>query len=483
MRESGRASFIVVVVALAAAVTITVVLAFRMEPPPRDRQETAPTTRLVAVSVPDQRVPPVRLTPPPPEFLTAPAEPDAAEEGTEATARRKERSERALALLEKMMATEKTRTRDAMNRELQALLSGLGSRIDPVVRETLIDKLRSAPVRWRPTICDALGALEGDAAAARALLETVAAPGQDEPTRRAIYAAIERIHAPEIMPDLFVLLDKGVPDEPMVVRTIARLGGLEQAKELLKRAEGPLRADTRAELETELRTMCRAPGVIDHAASRLAQASAPARATLLAVMGESRDPRHARLVQAMLAKEENAKLRDAAFETMGRIGDGASGLFLLDVAEHGDPQDRMRSARAIRGIRNPETLTLLVRGWETLGPQSRRAVLSAAARLAKPGSTLTTLAREEAIRDADPAVRRAAVQLLGRPGGEDSVVALCGFADRSTSTADRAIALQSLLRIGSPKAAQEGLAAIERADDPTLRAKYETPFRRLAVAE
>jgi len=175
------------------------------------------------------------------------------------------------------------------------------------------------------------------------------------------------------------------------------------------------------------------------------------------------------------AVDRNPRLREAAIEALGGIGDPEAIPTL--VAALGDDRSNVRqaAARALARARTPDSVTALIASLQHRDPLTRRSVIEA---LGEAGDARAVDALSRVLCERERPVRDAAVRALGRIGSPDAVDALVAAyqsADRDLRQAagdalrearwqprdERGRAVAALLRGDYAGAAAEGPVAVE----------------------
>jgi HEAT repeat protein len=390
-------------------------------------------------------------------------------------------SQRVLVILDEIMTVEDRQKRWDLHRELNTLLRRLGHRVDPTVRERLLQLLFTAEPKWRPLVGDALGSLQGDVEAAKALVSIIQNnEAENVYTRHAVYTALRKMNVKEVLPDLMEMLGHGHPDEHLIVKAVAKLAGAEETGALLDMLDGPLRPETRREIQRAVTEKAGSPGLMEKVAKRLEAApDAQTRGSLVEILGSTREPRYGKTIRKLLDNETDQTVRDSAIRALGMIGDLDSGRRLLDMVERGSSDDQRKAASAMRYIRDGETIEELAQNWDGMGDDARKAVLGAAASLPKPGRDLTELARSKGLFDADLRVRTSAVRVLGQAGEDDNVEAIALYLGRCKHPSEWSAAMRALLTINTKSAAQRGLSYLDVVPDKRTRDNYARQFRKI----
>jgi len=344
--------------------------------------------------------------------------------------------------------------------ELQRLLRLMGHRVTPEVRQQLLQMLVTVEPRDSMLVGEAIGSLEGDKQTALALVDMLQGPDLHLRVTHAIYAALGSMNVREISGPLFGMIGEGREDEHLIVRTLGTVAGPDEVRKLFGKLDGPLRDQTRTEIELVLRQKATLPGLLDEVAGALDDADVTKRRSLLRILGASSNPEHAEKVRELLAKETDPDSRRMAIQALGSFGDPESANTLLDIVKTGSQTDQRRAVQAIHTIRNPETISMLAGQWTGLDAPGRLAVIGAAARLPDPSDDLVKLARSKGLYDEDMRVRSSAARLLGRPGQDDNVTPLCEFLGRAQHPSELSAALSALEQIGTKRAAEDALRAL-----------------------
>ncbi|MHC5052433.1 MAG: HEAT repeat domain-containing protein, partial [Planctomycetota bacterium] len=362
---------------------------------------------------------------------------------------RLEASSRVVEILEGIFDEKDRYKRWQLNEELKKLLRTLGDDVSPNVRERLLEMLRTVEPQWAALVGDALGSMRGDIKTANALIGML--QGEDASKnayrRNAIYAALGKMRVREVAPKLLKMLGQGLADEAKIVQTLGQIGGPAEVSALFEKLDGPLRTNTRREIEKVLRTKFRTPGLMDRVAGALAEADPGARPSLLRILAASKQPGHAQKVRDLLASGTDGPTRKAAIEALGEFGDPESGRVLLELVQHGDEQESRRAVQALHRIKNPQTVDGLADGWEVLDKDGRLAVMGAASRLPLPTEKLHGIARTEGLHDESMRVRSSAARVLGRPGKDENVDPLVNYMGRSKRPSEVTAGLTALLQI------------------------------------
>ncbi|MGH7162017.1 MAG: HEAT repeat domain-containing protein, partial [Planctomycetota bacterium] len=339
--------------------------------------------------------------------------------------------------------------------ELKSLLRELGHRVDPVVRDRLIDMLTTVDQNWRPLVGDALGALEGDAGTAKKLTALFQSRPENRYTRSAILIALGKMKVPDVVPELVATLGSGYENEDLIVRAIGQIGGPDAQQALFERLGKPIQPETRREIEAVLGNAPVA-AVVKAMVDALPDAHPQLRASLLNILGTTRDARHADAVLKLLENEKDEGVRKAAIRALGELGDARCGAALLKIVEEGGAPAR-DAERALHQLRDPETVAAIADRWDRLSDQGRAALMGAWSRIPLPGEKGTTLARETGLRDRDERVRTGSLRLLGRPGANDNVEPIAAHLRRNPNIREASTAFESLRRINTPEAAEAAI--------------------------
>jgi len=373
---------------------------------------------------------------------------------------RLEASARVVEILDGIMSEKDRTTRWQLSQELKKLLRTLGDDASPVIRERLLEMLRTVDPQWAPLVGDALASMRGDVKTARALIAMLEEESPNAYRRNAIYAALGKMGVREVSGKLLSMLGKGHADEAKIVQTLGQIGGPAEVQALFDKLDGLLNANTRREIEKVLRSKSATPGLMNQVAAALAEAEPEARASLLRVLAASKQPAHAEKVRDLLGAETDRTTRNAAIEALGEFGDEDSGRLLLELVQHGHGEDSRRAIQAIHRIKNPQTIDRLAEDWDRLDKQGRLAVMGAASRLPLPSDKLHGIGREAGLHDEAMRVRTASARLLGRRGKDENVVPLANYLGRAKRPSEVSSVLDALLQIGTPKAAEEGMRAL-----------------------
>jgi HEAT repeat protein len=373
---------------------------------------------------------------------------------------RLEASSRVAEILDGIFAEKDRYKRWQLNEELKKLLRTLGNDASPTVRQRLLEMLRTVDPQWAGLVGDALASMRGDVKTANALIAMLEEESPNAYRRNAIYAALGKIGVREVAPKLLKMLGQGHADEAKIVRTLGQIGGPAEVQALFGTLDGPLKTNTRREIEKVLRSKFGTPGLMDQVVRALAEADTGARASLLRILAASKQPSHAQKVRDLLASETDGATRKAAIEALGEFGDKESARVLLELAQRGDEQESRRAIQALHRIKDPRTIDGLAEGWEGLDKDGRLAVMGAAARLPLPSDKLHGLARDEGLHDGAMRVRTSAARLLGRPGRDENVDPLVNYMNRSKRPSEVTTALTALLQIGTKRASEEAMRAL-----------------------
>jgi HEAT repeat protein len=323
----------------------------------------------------------------------------------------------------------------------------------------MLRMLTSVEGKWRPLIGEALGYLQGDVDTAKALMGLLHQRPTNVYTRSAILAALGKMQVKEVLPDLVATLGAGYDSEPLIVRAIGQIGGLEASAALLDRLDKPLDRDTAAEIERVIGQAAN-PVVMEEIKRRLKDAPPKSRASMFDILAMTGDAAHAPAVRDMLGTETDVAARRSAILALGRFGDPASGDALLGLLEGGSETDRQDAARAMERVRDPATVQRLAESYATMGEPARLAVLLAGSRIASPGPKLVEIAKE-ALRDPVERIRMPCARILGQRGRDEHVEILADYMKRAESYRERAAALSALRQIGTRKAADTALSLLD----------------------
>lgn len=348
------------------------------------------------------------------------------------------------------------RQRESLALELRNLLRRVGEeRVDAATKEQLLSLLLTIEPRGRRLVAQALGALEGDEATARRLLQIWRNTETDAHIANVILEALAQMHVPALLPDLLDMLDAGSPHAPLIVGAIGTSGGRAGGKALVVRLTQSTPPETRQAIVSVL-SKNRDPEVLRSVADALVHADAQARKSLVEILGRARAARFVRQLCVLYDSEPDEEVRLQVLRALGRIGDRDAALFLLDTVNRSGP-DADHAVRALKDIRRPDAVDVLAERWDTLKPPIRSAVMGAAARLSEPSAKLVVKARL-ALCDPDESTRISAARVLGRPGREEHIEPLVDYLERDTGTQAQGTGLDSLLRIGTPASAEAVLA-------------------------
>ncbi len=379
-------------------------------------------------------------------------------------AERARMSSRVLALLDQMMALDRTKIklRQDTYRELLDLVRKLGHRVALPVKQKLLEMLTTVEPGQRWMIGEILGQMQGDKAVAIALLDKVRdGSTRDTWTLRAIYNALGKIHAPGVNEALLDMLGKNLPLEHQIVRAIGQSAGPAETRKLLDMLGKPLKSQTESAIFQVLRLKRGLPGLLDEVATRFDETTEPGlQQKFLSVLGLSNDQKHVQKIQSIFYNTPHPTVRHAAIRVLGKLGDKKSGQILLELVEKGTPDDRRRAASAMSSIRDRDTIDALAGHWRTLGASGRRAVMAASAQLPRPTERVYELARTEGLRDSDMLTRMRAARVLGRTGVDKNVEPLVRFVLESKHAGSRTAAFHALKKIRSKKAAEAALSAL-----------------------
>jgi len=209
---------------------------------------------------------------------------------------------------------------------------------------------------------------------------------------------------------------------------------------------------------------------IDALKRELLTAPDPAdRARVLRILARTADPRHSADVRALLGRETHPEVRRAAIRALGRFGDVASADALAILASEPAPERRAASL-ALLDLRDADALRAALAHWLLLPADARGALLHAATGAGAP----FLHAASEALFDPDEQVRQEALRLLAGLG-DIAVDPLLDHALRGATEADTLGAVRALRDVGTPKAAEAGLRAVETLP-PRPQARYRAMF-------
>ncbi|HEX5135539.1 MAG TPA: HEAT repeat domain-containing protein [Planctomycetota bacterium] len=369
--------------------------------------------------------------------------------------------------------------RMAMARELQDLLRKMGHRVTPQVRERLLQMLGAAQPAWKDAIAGAIGSLDGDTDTAQALLNMLRNTPDDISTRRAIYSALGMMNVPDVTPSLLAMLGEGLQDEPLIIRTIGQVARPEELEQLFVRLDKPLIPASRTEIERVLQERGRIPGLMDQVAKGLDDADIQKRRSLLRILQASTDPKHAELVRSLLRTETDSESRAIAIQGLGKYGDVESGRMLLEIVQSGSPEDQSRAINAIHSIRDRDTVALLAKNFEGLGPEGRLAIMGAISRIPAPTDEMTKVAQERGLQDPELRVRTAAARTLGQRGRDDGVEALVAYIERSDQRGEWSTAFLALEKIHTAKAAAAAIRVLRVVPNDRERERLEEQFKKI----
>ncbi|MGQ0612868.1 MAG: HEAT repeat domain-containing protein [Planctomycetaceae bacterium] len=379
-------------------------------------------------------------------------------DGPEFTAELSQQSARVLEIIETITKESDPSRRQILGLELETLLRKLGHRVDASTKNRLIELLLTIDRQWRPLVGQALGAIHGDEALARRLIQLGEEQAGDVYTVSALFQAVGQMKVEAVVPDLLAMLGRAHPQEALIVRALGDIGGAAGAQALVARLGQPIRPETRQAIEAVLGNS-RDPAVLDAVATALDTPDSSTRGTLLDILGMSRDLRYAAKVRELLETERDEDVRRRALRALGRFGDAASGDALVAAAEQGGPMGDA-AIQAIHEIRNPETLLTIASRYDALGPNGRLAIMGAVSTLPNLPEALRELSLA-ALQDDQENVRNFAASGLGRSGRDDNVEGLTDFLKRSKSPRERSAGFEALLRINTKAAAEAVLGVLD----------------------
>jgi HEAT repeat protein len=255
--------------------------------------------------------------------------------------------------------------------------------------------------------------------------------------------------------ELLRLLDTDAPRRDRIVFRIAGIGGHEAWEGLVARLADPA---LRTSIEIALGRF--APPDVIGALKRemLAAPEAEARASIARILAATANPAHGKDIRALLERERDADVRHPAIGALGRFGDADSADALAELMRLGG-RDAGTARFAFLEIEDEETLQGVAARWPELCHEARLGLLHAAAALDRPTKHVLAAARE-ALADGDERLRIAATGLLSR-AGDEGVEPLLDHALRgSGDEAERTV--RALLDLGTARAAEAGLRALER---------------------
>jgi len=379
----------------------------------------------------------------------------------EAEADRQRLSLEILALMQKIRSNESSDKgqNQAWMLELKQKVRKLGYRLPRQTRDELVAMIDSVEPKWRRLVGAVLGELRGDKETAAALMAKLQERPEDPYTRDALLNAITNMGVKEVLPALKLMLGEGHDREDLIARAIGRLGGRESADTLLAYLEKtPINPTTGREIERILGAGGD-PVILAKVEKGLASANAEKRLSMLRVLGGARKKEYAAAIRAMLDGETDPRVTGAAISALGKIGDPESGELLLTLAQSSDATTSNRAVNAITSIRDSKTVNGMVKNWDKLDAKARFAVMGAAARVLRPSDEVVKVARDS-LYDDNERVRNYAARVLGQSRKDEHVEVLGSFLRGAKSTRERSVALDSLRRIGSAKAAEEVLRSI-----------------------
>lgn len=189
------------------------------------------------------------------------------------------------------------------------------------------------------------------------------------------------------------------------------------------------------------------PAVRDAASAALLALGEPARADLERALATTRDAEVAFRARAVLAELEREE-RLARWRPITKPAWGAQVPHLLDRLAHPNPEVRLEALRALGAIDDPDVGALLT---ELLDDRDARVAYTAAGALLVRGDRAGVDLLARAVREGQPADRRAALEALAGAGrAEDVGRALPGLEDDEAEV--RAAAAVTVLKLGGADA-------------------------------
>jgi len=391
-----------------------------------------------------------------------------------------ELSKRVLELLEAIADPKNVNKSWPMGLELKSILRKLGHRVDPAVIDRLFVMLQKMePATSRRYAGMALGAIQGHEKIAERLLKMLHDHPKRSYTRMGVLDALGSIKVPSVLPKLVDSIGVGLDDEAEIVKVVGRIGGLEASEALYEKLADTLRPETRAAIEEHLKKT-RIPSIIADAARQLPETTDKRKlASLVAILGNSRDPKHAKVLWEVLENETDARVQRNALGALAKIGGKESAEKLLALGEGGGPLAKS-AYREIGRVSDPEALTVFTKRWDGLPANGRRSLMFAFRGQPRLSEEAVETAHKGLV-DNDVSVRRAAAGALGRRGRDDSIDPLTRFIEKAASNNERLTGLKALERIGTVKAAEKGLqllGSLPSGQERIQRRQFESILKR-----
>ena len=181
----------------------------------------------------------------------------------------------------------------------------------------------------------------------------------------------------------------------------------------------------------------------------------------------SRTPADPKTVDALIAalKDADPGVRQAAAESLGRIGDARAVDPLSALLGDGNVEVRRSAVEALGNVEDPKAIPALTRAAGDANPAVRREAAEALLSFDEPaaGEPLIKL-----LGDSDPRVRLTAMEGLSQRGDRRALAPLSKLV-KDPNVEIRARAVRALARYRDP-AAQEGLVAALKDENPEVRA-------------
>jgi len=350
--------------------------------------------------------------------------------------------------------------RQALMLELQKTVREMGRRLPRSTRDELVAMVDTVEPRWRRLIGATLAELRGDTETAQMVMLKLQGRPEDEYTRAALLIALTGMEVKEVLPDLTKMLGGSHEREDLIARAIGRIGGRDATDTLLKYLEKPAIDPTTAREIERILGAGGDPVVLAKVQKSLESASPEKRVSMLRVLGGARKKEYAESIRNLLESETDPSVKGAAISALGKIGDPESGMMLLELAQGSDPTTANRAINALQMVRDPAAVTAMVAKWDKLDDKARFAVMGAAARVPRPTKEMIQVARDS-LYDDNERVRNKAALVLGRSRNDEYVEVLGSYMRGAKTSRERSVAIMSLERIGTAKAAEEGLRSVQ----------------------
>jgi len=264
--------------------------------------------------------------------------------------------------------------------------------------------------------------------------------------------------------------DRAPGVDPVLISKLGAIGGPDVVIALLKMLSGELTLELRYAVVVSW-----PKDSLDAAEAAIPDANPKARASLVEILGRSRDVRFApTVVHVSRESKDNGVLRKT-IGALGKFGDRASEQRLIEISVS-RPEYIEAVEHSFRGVRNGGTLDSLCSRWESWGATGRSSIFFASTKLPALSSVLEGLAIQS-LSDPELQVRTAAALALGRPAQSHAVAAIDDYLRAANSSQDRLAGVQALSRIGTAKAAVVGLRVLESHPEDKALASFRNALK------